>query len=69
MTNRYSQINGLVPVDDVATEGKGLDVDHMHVTPLRTYVQPLALEGQAHVRDPVDMTGEIMYVHQSLSPM
>ena len=49
------QLDGFVPVDDVARQGKGLDVDHMDVASLRAYVQPLALVRQVDVSDPVIM--------------
>ena len=46
-----SQVNGFVPVDDVAGEHKSLDVDHMNVASVGTNIEPLALEGQAYARD------------------
>ena len=48
-----SQIDGLVPVDDVAGEGEGLDVDDVHVAALGADVEPLALKRQVEAGDPV----------------
>lgn len=48
---KYSQFNGLVPVDDIAREGESLDVSNVDISSLRPYIQPLTLEWQVAVGD------------------
>ena len=45
MVTSYLQLNGLVPVDDIAGQDERLYVDNVHVPALRAYIQPTALEG------------------------
>lgn len=48
---KYLQFNGLVPVDDIAREGKSLDVSNVDISSLRPYVEPFTLERQVAVGD------------------
>lgn len=52
-TCEYLQLDGFVPVDDVARQHEGLDVNHVDVSTFRADVQPFALQWQVDVRNPV----------------
>lgn len=54
MRRVYSHFDGLVPVDDVAGEREGVDVDDVHVPTLRAHVQPLGLQREVQACDPAD---------------
>ena len=70
------QIDGFVPVDDVAGYGERFDVDHVDVAALRAHVQVFALERQVEADDPEKFQNKQnnpswwnhSSIHQSINP-
>lgn len=46
----YLHIDGLVPIDDISTKGKRLNVHHVYVALFGAHVEPLAAHRYMQVR-------------------